>query len=158
MANHYHLLLQTPEPNLVEGMKWLQGTCTQRFNHRHKLLEKLEGYLGPALEGRRRESLSGGAKASHDAAVAEQALAGGLEALGLSEAELVELPKRAAEKVVLAWWVRQRTTAPLRWVSERLGMGHYSRAGQAVSPTRRRPGRKLEKLRRELAQAFNKEN
>ena len=35
MSNHYHLLLQTPEPNLVDGMKWLQGTYTQRFNNRH---------------------------------------------------------------------------------------------------------------------------
>ena len=25
MGNHYHLLLETPEANLVEGMKWLQG-------------------------------------------------------------------------------------------------------------------------------------
>lgn len=36
MDNHYHLLLETPEPNLVSGMKWLQGTYTQRFNSRHK--------------------------------------------------------------------------------------------------------------------------
>lgn len=32
MWNHYHLLLETPEPNLVVGMKWFQGTYTQRFN------------------------------------------------------------------------------------------------------------------------------
>jgi putative transposase len=37
MTNHYHLLLETPEPNLVVGMKWLQGTYTQRFNRRHNL-------------------------------------------------------------------------------------------------------------------------
>jgi len=37
MNNHYHLLLETPEPNLVVGMKWLQGTYTQRFNRRHNL-------------------------------------------------------------------------------------------------------------------------
>lgn len=36
MDNHYHLLLETPEPNLVVGMKWLQGTYTQRFNSRHR--------------------------------------------------------------------------------------------------------------------------
>ena len=35
MGNHYHLLLETPEPNLVAGMKWLQGTYTRRFNGRH---------------------------------------------------------------------------------------------------------------------------
>ncbi len=36
MGNHYHLLLETPEPNLVVGMKWLQGTYTMRFNRRHR--------------------------------------------------------------------------------------------------------------------------
>jgi putative transposase len=36
MGNHYHLLLETPEPNLVDGMRWLQSTYTQRFNARHK--------------------------------------------------------------------------------------------------------------------------
>jgi REP element-mobilizing transposase RayT len=37
MGNHYHLLLETPEPNLVAGMKWFQGTYTQRHNARHRL-------------------------------------------------------------------------------------------------------------------------
>ena len=37
MNNHYHLLLETPRGNLVSGMKWLQGTFTQRYNALHKL-------------------------------------------------------------------------------------------------------------------------
>jgi REP element-mobilizing transposase RayT len=37
MPNHYHLLLETPEPNLVAGMKWFQGAYTQRFNRRHRI-------------------------------------------------------------------------------------------------------------------------
>jgi len=36
MGNHYHLLLETPEANLVSGMQWLQGTYTQRYNARHR--------------------------------------------------------------------------------------------------------------------------
>jgi len=32
MRNHYHLALETPLPNLVEGMHWLQGTIATRFN------------------------------------------------------------------------------------------------------------------------------
>jgi REP element-mobilizing transposase RayT len=37
MGNHYHLLIETPEPNLVDGMRWVQGVYTQRFNGRHKV-------------------------------------------------------------------------------------------------------------------------
>ena len=37
MNNHYHLLLETPEPNLVDGMQWFQSTYTQRFNARHRV-------------------------------------------------------------------------------------------------------------------------
>jgi REP element-mobilizing transposase RayT len=37
MGNHYHLVFETPEPNLVSGMKWLQNTWTKRFNARHRL-------------------------------------------------------------------------------------------------------------------------
>ena len=36
MRNHYHLLLVTPNGNLVDGMKWFQGTFTQRINARHR--------------------------------------------------------------------------------------------------------------------------
>jgi len=37
MRNHYHLVLETPNANLVAGMAWLQSTYTIRLNHRHKL-------------------------------------------------------------------------------------------------------------------------
>ncbi len=37
MRNHYHLLLETPEPNLSRGMHWLQTTYTVRHNKRHHL-------------------------------------------------------------------------------------------------------------------------
>ena len=32
MQNHYHLAVETPQPNLVEGMHWLQSTFATRFN------------------------------------------------------------------------------------------------------------------------------
>jgi REP element-mobilizing transposase RayT len=34
MGNHFHLLLETPEPNLVSGMKYLLGTFSQGWNAR----------------------------------------------------------------------------------------------------------------------------
>src|SRR4051812_21404848 len=36
MSNHFHLVIETPLPNLVAGMKWLLGVYTKRFNIRHK--------------------------------------------------------------------------------------------------------------------------
>ena len=36
MRNHFHLVVETPQPNLVAGMKWLLGVYTKRFNIRHK--------------------------------------------------------------------------------------------------------------------------
>jgi REP-associated tyrosine transposase len=41
MSNHFHLVVETPKANLVEGMKWLLGTYTARFNRRHKLFGHL---------------------------------------------------------------------------------------------------------------------
>jgi REP element-mobilizing transposase RayT len=32
MGNHFHLLLETPQPNLVAGMKWLLGVFSQGWN------------------------------------------------------------------------------------------------------------------------------
>jgi len=36
MSNHYHLLIETPEPNLTHGMRQLNGVYSQKYNHRHK--------------------------------------------------------------------------------------------------------------------------
>jgi REP element-mobilizing transposase RayT len=41
MSNHFHLVLETPNANLVAGMKWFLGTYTSRFNRRHKLFGHL---------------------------------------------------------------------------------------------------------------------
>ncbi len=38
MDNHFHLLLETPEPNLSDGMRWLQGTYGNRYNRIHNLV------------------------------------------------------------------------------------------------------------------------
>src|SRR6185503_14806951 len=43
MGNHFHLVVETPQANLVAGMKWLLGTYTSRFNRRHKLFGHLFG-------------------------------------------------------------------------------------------------------------------
>jgi len=35
MTNHYHILIETPETNLAQGMRQLNGVYTQRFNRAH---------------------------------------------------------------------------------------------------------------------------
>ena len=61
MANHYHLLVETPSPNLSKGMAWLQTSYTVRYNRRHRRVGHLfqgrykaqivdtEGYIYEAL-------------------------------------------------------------------------------------------------------------
>ena len=50
MSNHYHLVVETPNANLVAGMAWLQSAYTIRLNHRHKL-------IGHVLSGRYKAQL-----------------------------------------------------------------------------------------------------
>jgi REP element-mobilizing transposase RayT len=45
MRNHYHLAVETPEPNLVAGMHWIQGTFCNRFN-------RFRGQNGHVFQGR----------------------------------------------------------------------------------------------------------
>lgn len=53
LSNHYHLMLETPEPNLVAGMQWLQNTLTRRFNVRHRAWGRVFGdrYKAVLVEG-----------------------------------------------------------------------------------------------------------
>lgn len=45
MDNHYHLLLETPDGNLSQAMRDINGNYTQKFNARHKR-------VGHVLQGR----------------------------------------------------------------------------------------------------------
>jgi REP element-mobilizing transposase RayT len=36
MSNHYHLVVETPEPNLAQGMRQLNGVYTQYINRKHQ--------------------------------------------------------------------------------------------------------------------------
>ncbi|WP_229259945.1 transposase [Duganella aquatilis] len=50
MTNHYHLLIETAEPNLSDGMRQLNGMYSQYFNRRHHL-------VGHVFQGRYRAIL-----------------------------------------------------------------------------------------------------
>ena len=46
LQNHYHWLLETPEPNLVAGMKWFLGAYSLGFNARHGRHGHVPGWGG----------------------------------------------------------------------------------------------------------------
>ncbi len=58
MRSHHHLVLETPNANLVAGMAWLQSTYTIRLNHRRKL-------VGHVLSGRYKAQLVDGSGDGH---------------------------------------------------------------------------------------------
>ena len=53
MGNHFHLLIETPQPNLSAGMKWLLQTYSSRFNRRHKFFSHVFSgrYKAPLVDG-----------------------------------------------------------------------------------------------------------
>ena len=50
MDNHMHLLIETPQPNLGEGMQRLHGDFGRGFNRRHAR----SGHVFQGGSGRRR--------------------------------------------------------------------------------------------------------
>jgi putative transposase len=43
MTTHFHLIVETPQPNIARGMQWLNGTYAQAFNDRHGRVGHLFG-------------------------------------------------------------------------------------------------------------------
>jgi hypothetical protein len=172
MGNHYHLLLETPEANLVVGMKWLPGIYAGRFNRRHRVFGHLlagryksviangadEAYFGtvstyshlnPVRSGLVREGeqrvreYRWSSYPAHGEAWAERWLVATEKALGWEARTWREGAKVTPEKQVLAWVLRTRTASSCRWVSERLGMGDESSVSRASGVVRERRERQL---------------
>ncbi len=276
MSNHYHLLIETPEPNLVAGMKWFQGTYTQRFNSmfkrrghlfqgRYKALpietaadgyfrevgqyihlnpfraglagvgrsaaleeyrwssypyfvgklrkipdwlcrarlyyacgleEGRPGYMaeykalvesrmlgesdelssseGEAVERQLRrgwfvgspsfgeelagrienvsDNLRGEQRRTHGEQEAERLLAAALCALGLGEAELLDMKGTCVEKQAVAWLLKKHTTVTGVWIADRLCMGHRVNASRAVSAFEKRTNGEGQKLKERMLQ------
>jgi len=92
------------------------------------------------------------ARRAHDELAAEKMLQTGLKALGLSMEALQQMRTGAPEKLPLAGWIRERTTASLRWVSRRLRMGHSGNASQGARKLNRTGAQKLKQPKSVLAQ------
>ena len=139
MRNHFHLVIETPQLNLVAGMKWLLGTYTSRFNRRQKEFGHLFSgrYKALIVDGRGNGYLFcleqvdtppgpshfGEAVQESKAVQAERRVVEGLQRMGWSEADLRARRKGEPGKIELAWELRSQTTMPLAWIAERLNMG-----------------------------------
>jgi putative transposase len=62
MGNHFHLLVETPVPNLARGMRELNGVYAQLFNRRHRRSGHLFGGRYGALLVKRDSHLLEGAR------------------------------------------------------------------------------------------------
>jgi hypothetical protein len=129
----------------VDGLKWLLGTYTARYNRRHKLFGRLfsgrykELERGWCLGGEafRKELLAqmserGAAERYGEEiresaqAQAERLIGRELEQLGWQAGDLARLRKGDPGKVRMAVRLRKETTMSLSWIAQRLEMGTKS--------------------------------
>ena len=169
MSNHFHLVVETPQPSLVAGMKWLLGKWGIPKDSpagRQRLEQSLEARRG-AEEGEefkpirrgwclgdetfRQELLAqmnerigaehfGEERAETAEAVAEQIISEELQRRRWQEADLKTRPKGDAEKVAFAARLRAETTLTVGWIAERLGMGTRGRLNHLLYRKRKTGG------------------
>ncbi|GAA5484542.1 transposase [Haloferula sargassicola] len=152
MGNHFHLLLETPQPNLVAGMKWFMGVYSQWWNIRRKR-------RGHVFQGRYKAVVvSGEGKGRYFRIVADYIHLNPVRSGwvgGTTERKVVgwrwsSLPQYAGRKGCewvetrrvlrafeleeggLAYLMRTRTGVSNAWVAERLSMGHPGGVSRAV--------------------------
>jgi len=152
MSNHFHLVVETPQPTLVAGMKWFLGTYTGRFNRRHKLFGHLfSGRYKSLIESGTaykpiRRGWYFGAKAlkkellgqmskrfgpehygeerqESQAEQAEQVVMEELRRRRWTETTLGQRKKGEVEKVKIAIRLRKETLVTVSWIAARLQMG-----------------------------------
>jgi REP element-mobilizing transposase RayT len=149
MRNHFHLVLETPQPNLVFGMKWLLGVYTTGRRQFGWLMERRRAEESGAdyeqirrdwvlgCEAFRQELLAAAVERvgpSHYGAQrqesgrqkAERMVKEEIERLGWDEDQLRARRKGHRAKVMLARRLRQETTMSLKWIAQRLQMGSWT--------------------------------
>jgi hypothetical protein len=105
MRNHFHLVVETPRANLVDG--------SEAF--RRELLARVCEKAGAEHYG---EEVRESAEAKGVRIIQE-----GLERLGWPEAELIRRRKGDPVKLQIALRLRRETTMTLEWIAQRLAMG-----------------------------------
>jgi len=137
MRDHYYLVLETPDANLVPGLAWLQNTYTIRLNNRHRLTGHVlsgryqaqvvegGGYLRTAgeMEGKAGEHHPGRTRLETAEAKADRIVAEELARRRWTVADLASRQKSDPTKLALAARLRQETTLSVKQIAERLRLG-----------------------------------
>jgi REP element-mobilizing transposase RayT len=152
MSNHFHLVIETPNANLVAGMKWLLGEWgipwdrpgaggqfaavieTRRQAERDQEFKPLVRGWCVGAEQFRSEMLQyieeqrgkwhyGAELSESGEAKAERLIAESLRTAGVTEEQIVTWRKGHPFKVRLAARLRAETTVTISWIAHRLAMG-----------------------------------
>jgi REP element-mobilizing transposase RayT len=139
MRNHFHLVIETPQPNLVAGMKWLLGVYMEQRRRQEDgvLFEVVRRGWCLGSEEFRQELLAGAVErvgASHDGAdrretgqeKAGRMVREELRREGWKEEDLPGMRKGDKVKLRLARRLRRETTMSLKWIARRLHMGSWT--------------------------------
>jgi hypothetical protein len=94
-----------------------RGWCLGDKAFREELLAQIHGQRGDHYGPELREA---------DAVHAEKVVQRELGRRGWTQAELERRRKGDAEKVAMAWRLRQETTMSLKWIAQRLQMGTWT--------------------------------
>jgi hypothetical protein len=130
MRNHFRLVVETPDANLVAGMRWLLSAYTIRLNHRHKLFGHVfhKNHSGD-LPRESREAKAGWI-------VWEEP-----RRLGWVEADLSRPPNSAPAKLALATRLRRETTLTIKEIAARLKLGTSKSANACLHASMRNRAR-----------------
>ena len=132
MGNHFHLLLETPQTNLVAGMKWLLGVFSQTWN-------RARGRKGHVFQGRYPRKGTAESWRDHGEKDAEDLISRYAPELGLptSSKELEALRKGDERKALLAGLLASKTAVSRGWLGQRLGMGHPGSVSRMLGEVKR---------------------
>jgi REP element-mobilizing transposase RayT len=127
MRNHSHLVLETPNANLEEGMRWFLSAYTIRLNHRQKLFGHV--FSGP-----------------HKALIVEGCGNEGLSRRGWRKCDLAMRRRNDPGKLAIAARLRSETPLPVKWTAARVQIGTTKGAKSllqhlAHGPNRNKPAR-----------------
>ena len=110
-----------------EGMRKAlkRGWCFGSEQFRESLLEKMEKNDGAVRANEGSEIIK-----THDEQAAEKLIVLGLNALGITAADLADQPKSSVTKIALARVIKEKTTVTNAWIAERLKMGASTRVSR----------------------------